>query len=121
MRYEGRMGVPLALLDQVIGATHTCAHRGIHKTHQLFDRKYIVHYVDQGQTQKYPYKMLKEHITEILTSCQVCQSVKGRKGLHLEQLNFYHVPEYRFSSVAVDFTKLGHVEANGQFLILFWK
>ena len=112
--YEGRICVPLALLDEVIVATHTYAHPGIHKTHQPFDRKWVVHYVEQGHTQKYPYKNLKERITEILTSCQVCQSVKGHKSLRSEQLNSYHVPEYPLSSIAVDFTKLGHVETDGQ-------
>ena len=114
IRYEGRICVPLALLDKVIVATHTYAHPGTHKTHQLFDHKYIVHYVKQGHTQKYPYKKLKEHITEILTSCQVCQSVKGGKRLQPEQLNSYPVPEYPFSSIAVDFTKFDHVETNRQ-------
>ena len=114
IRYEGRICIPLALLDKEIVATHTYGYPGIHKTHQLFDRKYIVHYVQQGHTQKYPPKKLKECITEILTSCQVFQSLKGRKGLQPEQLNSYPVPEYPFSSIAVHFTKLGHIESNGQ-------
>ena len=114
IRYEGRNCVPPALLDNVIVATHTYAHPGIHKTHQLLDRKYIVHCWEQRHTQKDPYQKPKERITEILTSCQVCHSVRGRKGLQPEQLISYPVPEYPSSSIAVNFTKPGHVQTNGQ-------
>ena len=75
------------LVDRVIVATHTYAHPGIHKTHQLLDCKYNLHYLEQDHTQKYLYNKLKGRITEIVTSCQVCQSVGGRKSLQPEQLN----------------------------------
>ena len=90
--YEGRICIPLALLDKVIVATHAYAHPGIHKTHHPLDCKYIVHYLEQGHTKKYPFQKPKERITGILTSCKVRQSVKGRKGLQPEQLIFHPVP-----------------------------
>ena len=91
-------------------ATHTYAHPGIHKTHQLIDRKYIFQELDKGQPRKFSYTKLKEHIALQLGHCHVCQAVKGRKGLQPDTMHSYPIPEYPFSSISADFCKLDEVK-----------
>ena len=110
VRLAGRICVPLSLLDKVIVATHTYAHPGIHKTNQLIDRKYIFQELDKGQPRTFSYTKLKEHIALQLGHCQVCQAVKGRKGLQPDTMHSYPIPEYPFSSIAADFCKLDEVK-----------
>ena len=110
VRLAGRICVPLSLMDKVIVATHTYAHPGIHKTHQLIDRKYIFQELDKGQPRKFSYTKLKEHIALQLGHCQVCQAVKGRKGLQPDTMHSYPIPEYPFSSISADFCKLDEVK-----------
>ena len=110
VRLAGRICVPLSLLDKVIVATHTYAYPGIHKTHQLIDRKYIFQELDKGQPQKLSYTKLKECIALQLGHCQVCQAIKGRKGLQPDTMHSYPIPEYPVSSISADFCKLDEVK-----------
>ena len=48
VQLAGLICVPFSLLDKVIVATHTYAHPGINKTHQVIDRKYIFEELDEG-------------------------------------------------------------------------
>ena len=48
VRFQGRISVPLRIFDDVITGVHTYAHPGVYKTHQLFNRCYIVHEVSGG-------------------------------------------------------------------------
>ena len=124
VRLAGSICVPLSLLDKVIVATHTYAHPGIHKTHQLIDRTYIFQELDKGQPQKFSYTKLKEHIALQLEHCQVCQAVKGCKGLQPDTMHSYPIPEYPFSSISAELCKLdevkqGAVVYDSAFVIVF--
>ena len=110
VRLAGRICVPLSLLDKVIVATHTYAHPGIHKTHELIDRKHIFQELDKGQPRTFSYTNPNESIALPLGHCQVCQAVKGRKGLQPDTMHSYPIPEYPFSSISPDVCKLDEVK-----------
>ena len=76
VRHQGKICVPKDIMRQVITAIHTYAHPGIEKTTQLFNRKYRV-------MAKKPilHCDIKAIVEEVVKACQVCQSVKHRRGI----------------------------------------
>ena len=123
VRLDGRICVPLSLLDNIIIATHSYAHPGVYKTHQLIDRKCVFQEPGKDAPVKYSYAKLRKRISVVLAGCQVCQAVKSRTGLQPDTLEAYPVPEYPFSSISVDFCHLplvsvGSVKYNSVFVIV---
>ena len=106
VRFQGRICVPLRILDDVISGVHTYAHPGVYKTHQLFNRRYIVHEVSGDAVRKLQYHALYKRIQSVVSHCQVCQAVKGRKGVQPDTMTHYPIPENPLSSVAMDFCHL---------------
>ena len=104
--FQGRICVPLRILDDVISGVHTYAHPGVYKTHQWFNRRYIVHEVLGGAVRKLQYHALYKRIQSVVSHCQVCQAVKGRKGVQPDTMTHYPIPEYPLSSVAMDLCHL---------------
>ena len=123
VRLDGQICVPLTLLDNIIIATHSYAHPGVYKTHQLIDRKYVFQEPGKDAPVKYSYAKLRKRISVVLAGCQVCLAVKSRTGLQPDTLEAYSVPEYPFSSISVDFCHLplvsvGSVKYNSVFVIV---
>ena len=56
-----------------------------------------------------PFQRVQSLIRAHIGACQVRQAVKARKGNQPDTLHFYPIPEYPFSSVAVDFCHLPEV------------
>ena len=106
VRFEGPICVSLRLLDDVISGVHTYAHPGVYKTHQLFNRRYIVHEMSAGVVYKLQYHALYKRIQSVVSHCQVCQAFKGRKGVQPDTMTHYPLPEYPLSSVAMDLCHL---------------
>ena len=97
--------------------------RGVCKTHQLIDRKYVFQEPGKDAPVKHSYAKLRKRISVVLAGCQVCQAVKSRTGLQPDTLEAYPVPEYPFSSISVDFCHLplvsvGSVKYNSVFVIV---
>ena len=105
IRADGRICVPLDLVGPVIKAVHAYAHPGVNKTKEMFDRKYTTHLKS---------KDLKAKIAAEVNSCQVCQAVKGRKGLQPKVNHPYPIPEYPFSSICIDFLELPDCVSQGK-------
>ena len=105
IRADGRICVPLHLVGPVIKAVHAYAHPGVNKTKEMFDRKYTTHLKSRD---------LKAKIAAEVNSCQVCQAVKGRKGLQPEVNHPYPIPEYPFSSICIDFLELQDCVSQGK-------
>ena len=105
IRADGRICVPLHLVGPVIKAVHAYAHPGVNKTKEMFDRKYTTHLKSRD---------LKAKIAAEVNSCQVCQAVKGRKGLQPEVNHPYPIPEYPFSSICIDFLELPDCFSQGK-------
>ena len=106
VRFRGRICVPLRILDDVMSGVHTYAHPGVYKTHQLFNRRYIVHEVSGGAVRKLQYHALYKRIQSVVSHCEVCQAVKGRKAVQPDTMTYCPIPEYPLSSVAMDFCHL---------------
>ena len=111
------------LLHKIIIAKHSYTHPGVYKTHQLIDRKYVFQEPGKDVPVKYSYGKLRNRISLVLASCQVCQAVKSRTGLQPDTLEAYPVPENPFSSISVDFCHLplvsvGSVKYNSVFVIV---
>ena len=123
VRLDGRICVPVSLLDKIIIPTHSYTRPCVYKTHQLIDRKYVFEEPGKDARVKYSYAKLSKRISVVLAGCQVCQAAKSRTGLQHDTLEAYPVPEYPFSSISVDFCLLplvsvGCVKYNGVFVII---
>ena len=84
IRADCRICVPLHLVGAVIKAVHAHAHPGVNKINERCDRKYTTHLKSRD---------LKAKIAAEVNCCQVCQAVKGRKGLQPEVNHPYPIPE----------------------------
>ena len=98
VRVDGHISVPLALTDRVLRAQHSYAHPGVQKTLEMFKRRYISGHTDAD---------LREKTSAVLGSCVVCKTCKPRQGLRPESCHSFSIPEYSFSSVAMDFCDMG--------------
>ena len=86
------------IMRQVITAIHTYAHPGIDKTTQIFNRKYRV-----MAKKPNPDGDIKLIVEEVVKACQVCQSVKHRRGIPPDTMEGYPIPDDIVSSIAVNF------------------
>ena len=106
LRHKGRIAVPKALHKQVIIAIHSYNHGGVDKTSELCLRTFDFHGLSQTN--------LTKLIKEVITPCEVCATTKPRVGARTDALEHYPIPEYPFSSLAIDFVDLPTVKVRGQ-------
>ena len=96
LRAAGKVLVPSSLQVAVIKACHTYSHGGIDKVCELVRRKYTL----PGLTN------LRYKVKEVIADCAVCAQAKPRTGKGPGGLHHWPIPEYPFSSLAMDFTEV---------------
>ena len=123
VRLDGRICVPQSLLDKIVIATHSYAHPGVCKTHQLIDRKHVFQEPGKDAPVKCSYAKMRKRISLALAGCQVVHAVKSRTTLQPDTLEACPVSQYPFSSASVDFCHLplvsvGSVKYNSVLVIV---
>ena len=98
VRHQGTICVPKDTLKQVITAIHTYAHPGRDKTTQMFNGKYRV-----MAKESTPDCDIKTVVQGIIKACQICQSVRIRRGIQPDTMEGYLIPDDIFSSIPVAF------------------
>ena len=91
-----------ALSEDVVVAIHSYCHPRVEKTVQLFDRKFwcLAYDLPRGR------RSLSPDVAKILGRCHKCQTTKARRGKQPDTCVFAPVPQYPFTSLAIDFCKL---------------
>ena len=102
VRVDGRIYVPLASTDQVLGAQHSYAHPGVQKTLEMFRQRYVSGHTDAD---------LRAKISAMIGSCAVCKTCKARCGLQPESCHSFPIPDLLFSTVSMDFCDMGQENA----------
>ena len=97
VRSEGKICVPVSILQRVLNGLHSYSHPCVDKLRQLFLRKFSVA-MDR--------KEILKTISEVVKSCNVCQATKPRRGAEPDTLELFPIPEFPFSSISVDFVSV---------------
>ena len=97
VRREGRIVVPSKMSRGVLEALHCYAHRGMEKLLQLFKRRF---WTSKG------HAALEQEVAHVCNHCGVCQEVKPRRYPQPDTLDYHPIPEYPFSSLAMEFLSL---------------
>ena len=102
IRFKGKIVCPTPLFEDVVLAIHSYGHPRVEKTAQLFDRKFwcLAYNLPRGR------RNLSPDIAKILGRCHECQSTKAMRGKQPDTCEFAPVPQYPFTSLAIDFCKL---------------
>jgi hypothetical protein len=102
IRFKGKIVCPTALFEDVVVAIHSYGHPRVEKTVELFDRKFwcLAYDLPRGR------RNLSPDIAKILGRCHECQTTKARRGKQPDTCEFAPVPQYPFTSLAIDFCKL---------------
>ena len=102
IRFKGKIVCPTALFEDVVVAIHSYGHPRVDKTVELFDRKFwcLAYDLPRGR------RNLSPDIAKILGRCHECQTTKARRGKQPDTCEFAPVPQYPFTSLAIDFCKL---------------
>ena len=100
--FKGKIVRPTALFDDVVVAIHSYGHPRVQKTVQLFDKKFwcLAYDLPSGRLNFSP------DIAKILGRCHDCQTTKARRGKQPDKCDFAPVPQYPFTSLAIDLCKL---------------
>ena len=93
---------PTPFFVDVVVALHSSGHPRVEKTVELFDTKYW--YLAYGIPRD--RRNLSPDIAKIPGQCHVCQSTKARRGKQPDTCEFAPVPQYPFTSLAIDVCKL---------------
>ena len=93
---------PKALFEDMVVAKHSYGHPRVEKTGELFDRKFwcLAYNLPRGRGN------LSPNIAKILGQCHECQTTKTRRGKQPDACELAPVPQYPFTSLAIDFRKL---------------
>ena len=102
IRFKGKILCPRALFEDVVMAIHSYGHHRVEKTVELFDRKIWCLAYDLPRGRRNP----SPDIAKILGRCNECQTTRARRGKQPETCDFAPVPQYPFTSLAIDFCKL---------------
>ena len=102
IRFKGKIVCPTALFEDVVVAIHSYGHPRVEKTLELFDRKFwcLAYDLPRGR------RNLSPDTAKILGRCHDCQTTKARRGKQPDTCEFAPVPQYPFTSLAIDFCKL---------------
>ena len=93
---------PTALFEDVLGAIHSYGHAQVVKTVDLFDRKLGSLAYDSPRDRC----DLSPDMAKIFGRYHECQTTKARRGKQPNTCEFAPVPQYPFTSLAIDFCKL---------------
>ena len=93
---------PTALFEHVVVAIHSYGHPGLEKIVELFDRKFWCLAYDLPSCRR----NLSPDIASILGRCHECQTTNARRGKQPDTCEFAPVPQYPFTSLAIDVCKL---------------
>ena len=101
-RFQGKIVCPTALFEDVVVAIQCYGHPPVLKTAELFDRKFwcLAYDLPRGR------RNLSPNNAKILGRCHECQTTKARRGKQPDTCDFAPVPQYPFTSVAIDSCKL---------------
>ena len=101
IRYKGKIVCPTALFEDVVVAIYSYGHPRVEKTVELFDRKFwcLAYDLPRGR------RNLSPDIAKILGQCHDCQTTKARRGKQPDTCELAPVPQYLFTSLAIDFCK----------------
>ena len=99
IRFKGKIVCPTGLFEEVVVAMHSYGHPRVEKTVELFDRKFRCLACDLPRGSG----NLSPDIPKILGRCHECPTTKARRG---KQCEFAPVPQYQFTSLAIDVCKL---------------
>ena len=102
IRFKGKIVCPTALFEDVVVAIHSYGHPRVEKTVELFDRNFwcLAYDLPRGR------RNLSPDIAKILGRCHECQTTKAKRGKQPDTCEFAPVPQYPFTSLAIDFCKL---------------
>ena len=102
IRIKGKIVCPTALFEEVMVAIHSYGHPRVEKTVELFDRKFwcLAYDLPRGR------RNLSPDIAKILGRCHECQTTTARRGKQPDKCEIAPVPQYPFTSLAIDFGKL---------------
>ena len=102
IQFKGKIVGPTALFEDLVVAIHSYGHPRVEKTVELFDRKFwcLTYDLPRGR------RNLSPDIAQILGLCHECQTTKARRGKQPNTCEFAPVPQYPFTSLAIDFCKL---------------
>ena len=104
LRSQGKILVPTVLTDRVIKACHTYAHAGIDKTLEMANRKFKFFQVAN----------LYARVADVIRHCPVCEQAKPRVGKNPGGMHHWPIPDYPFSSLAMDFVELPPTKFHGE-------
>ena len=100
--FKGKIVCPTALFEDLVLAIHSYGHTRVEKTVELFDRKFWWLAYDLPRHKH----NLSPDIAQILGRCHECQTTKARHGKQSDTYEFAPVPEYPFTSLAIEFCEL---------------
>ena len=102
MCFKGKIVCPTALFEGVVVPKHSYGHPRLEKTVELFDRNFwcLAYDLPRGR------RNLSHNIAKILGRCHECQTTEARRGKQPDTCEFAPVPQYPFTSLAIDFCKL---------------
>ena len=90
---------PTALFEDVVVAIHSYGHPRVEKTVELFDRKLLCLAYDLPRRRR----NLSPDVAQILGRCHECQTTKASHGKQPDECELAPVPQYPFTSLAMDF------------------
>ena len=102
IRFKGKIVCPTSLFEDVVVAIHSYGHPRVEKTVELFDRTFSCLAYDLPRDRS----NLSPDIAKILGRCNECQTTKARRGTQPDTCEFAPVPQYPFTSLAIDVCKL---------------
>ena len=102
IRFKGKIVCPTALFEDVVVAIHSYGYPRVEKTVQLFDRKFWCPAYDLPRGRP----NLSPDIAKVLGRCHECPTTKVMRGKQPDTCEFAPVPQYPFTSLAIDFCKL---------------
>ena len=102
IRFKGNIVCSRASFEDVVVAIHSYGHPLVEKTVELLDGKlwFLAYGLPRGG------RNLSLDIAKILGRCHKCQTTKARRGKQPNTCVFAPVPQYPFTSLAIDFCKL---------------
>ena len=102
IRFKGKILCPTALFEDVVVAIHSYGHPRMEKTVELLDTKFwrLAYNLPRGR------RNLSPDIANILGRCHECQTTETRRGKQPDTCEFAPVPQYPFTSFAIDLCKL---------------
>ena len=101
IRFKGQIVCPTSLFEYVVAAIHSYGHPRVENTVELFDRKLwcLAYNLPRDR------RNLSPDIAQILRRCHECQTTNARCGKQPDTCQFAPVPQYPFTSLAIDVFK----------------